>query len=41
LADFRGANIASYYEAKHLAKSVSHEFDIPINMWEDNVEGSW
>ena len=36
-----GLKIASYDEAEHLAKSVSHELGIPINMWEDDTEGSW
>jgi hypothetical protein len=36
-----GANIASCDEAEHLAKSVSHELSIPINMWKDETWGSW
>jgi hypothetical protein len=39
--ELKGANIASYGEAEHLAKSVSHELSIPINMWEDDWKGLW
>jgi hypothetical protein len=40
-AELKGANIASYDEAEHLAKSISHELGIPINMREDDTMGSW
>lgn len=40
-AELKGANIASYDEAEHLAKSVSRELGIPIKMWEDDTMGYW